>query len=899
MALPARLELPDVAARVQPSVPPGFTVQAILDGVTVPDASPAEQARGFLLFGRPIIRPIYDTTVPAAHERVERLAAFAAQGEIEPLTFGVHALRDLANLRVQASELRCGAQVIAPEQLDLRLVTSWPMRQPMYSSDGLCRFQPELLESVTVCSFPRGQSRRYWLTVQVPTHTPAGLYSGWITLHDDRSSQATRLPVVLRVMDFSLQRDPAKRYSVYYYDATYSFPGMTGALQRTAMMNDFAAMKRQGIDQFPTVPLRARQGTNGQIEVYFRHPEAIDAMIAAGFQAPIPIIGGVDLFYSRYVPGGKREAHWVVDRFPTNDAIYADIERAFRDFRLDAARRGWPEMICCPMDEVAPASAEFAARVFAAIRRSGMKTYITKDPLAMDAAVYRRLDAVDAWCSQPFSMPYDKVVADRRAVYWSYPNHNAGEIKDRVTMQKGGRMTYGFGLWRSGYTVLIPWHWRWTPCQEDPFDYLRGKQSGCGTRMDEQGHVIPAVYWECFREGYDDARYLFTLQQALHDRRATTDPRGRALLAEGHALLQEIWDAIEPREKYLAANIWDDAQFEVARWRLATMIEALQTLPVTSSGTAPSVMADTARVGSAKPDPFETAARLGILEQRDLGETGFARWKPQNSEVTMRTILTNELNPARPLLRMVVQVDHTVDGGGEKGQYPIGWPRLAREFASGEVDLTQYDYLTFNVNIDSDRDEVADDTTPFIVNFSSRAGVRKDMMLDLGDRQRTWIPVRIAVTDLLRESATDPAQWRQLRQIQLVIAESHYRHGTRLQFDIDRLELVKVAHPMIVRVDCADAILLPARYFAVAAEGLGLTEGGGYLLTATLRGPDGATLAETRDAVTSAARLLLALPATLAPGNCLLTLSVTDAAGRPVSTAERQVGVIPGFLPVP
>ena len=57
-------------------------------------------------------------------------------------------------------------------------------------------------------------------------------------------------------------------------------------------------------------------------------------------------------------------------------------------------------------------------------------------------------------------------------------------------------MTYGFGCWRSGYTTLIPWHWAWT-MRPDPFDYLRTTSSGAGQRIDENGEVIPAVYWEC------------------------------------------------------------------------------------------------------------------------------------------------------------------------------------------------------------------------------------------------------------------------------------------------------------------------------------------------------------------------------------------------------------------
>ena len=173
---------------------------------------------------------------------------------------------------------------------------------------------------------------------------------------------------------------------------------------------------------------------------------------------------------------------------------------------------------------------------------TGIKTYITKNPTAADAHVYRKYNAVDAWCSQPFAIPYEQVVSDKKYQYWSYPNHNAGEFSDRVIMQKGGRMTYGYGLWRSGYSTLIPWHWRWRGSKSTPpFNYLADKRvSGCGVRIDKNNEVIPTPYWECFREGYDDLRYLYTLESAVVQRKETTDEKCRALLKDAENLIQKI-----------------------------------------------------------------------------------------------------------------------------------------------------------------------------------------------------------------------------------------------------------------------------------------------------------------------------------------------------------------------
>ena len=199
-------------------------------------------------------------------------------------------------------------------------------------------------------------------------------------------------------------------------------------------------------------------------------------------------------------------------------------------------------------------------------------------------------------------------------------------------MCKGGRMTYGFGFWRSGYTTLIPWHWAWTPAP-DQFDYLRGSRSGCGQRIDDDGEVIPAIYWECFREGYDDARYLYTLQQAICQRDDARDPLCRLRLAAAKALLQETWDAIHVQQKYLADGMWPSAEFNARRWRLAQMIEALLEYPAAQAAVAPSVLVanTTPQAAVAEPVPVEQAERQGNVETKDLAGD-FRGWRSETKE---------------------------------------------------------------------------------------------------------------------------------------------------------------------------------------------------------------------------------------------------------------------------
>lgn len=884
------------APRLQPTVPEGFKEVPYSEKHQLPEITVQEQADGFMLFSRPITQPVYKTSVPLASERVDGISAFAALGEYEPVTFSIYPLRDIKNMRVSVSNLKDGDSVIGSKDLDLRLVTSWNIRYPLYTSQDTYQNMPELLEAVTVNSFAKGECQRYWLTVHVPADAKPGIYTGEFTISDDALSKSLQLPVTFRVLDYTLQKDPAKRYTAFYNQNRDVLRDMSKEMLKTATQNEYSAMQKYGIDALPSIYCGMRKGKDGMLELYIPKSESVDKMISMGFKGPVILVDGgivMKTFYAKHVPDGKIGSHFAISKNPANDEIYKDIEQAFRKLNLECKAKGWPEIICCPIDEVSSDSADFASKVFAAVRKSGMKTFITKDPTATDAEIFRKADAVDAWCPQPFSMPYEKVIADKRCEYWSYPNHIAGEIKDRVTMQKGGRMTYGFGLWRSGYQVLMPWNWSWTGRSKDEFDYLRDRISGCGSRFDEQGEVIPAVYWECFREGRDDARYVYTLQQAIYERRNSQDPHCRELIKQGEALLQSIWDSIKPQQKYQAADMWPDEQFTVVRWRLAGLTEKLLKFPATDKGNAPSVMVNTAKL-AARSDAFTLVSETGALESLNLGENKFAAWKALDKEAGIKVIESN----GQPVLCMTVNVDHKIDGSKKDGKYPIGWPMFTREFAPGKVVPGDYDFLEFNVKIDSNRDEVADDHTPVTISFIGYGDFKYEFLHDFGDRQREWFPVRIAISDLIKRSKLDISKWMQpLKNLRLVISERKYQDGTRLQFEFDRIALIKVKHPVVAGIECPEAILLPAKYFSMDITSMGVSGSAvkdNYQLMVKLASQDGKVITSKTvnlSAVNDVALDIKGIPA----GQCRLEAMIIDKAGRTISSLSKNLEAIDGY----
>jgi len=887
---------PDRRARRQPTVPSTYQEMPFIETAAEPELTPAEKQRGYLLFRRPITEPVYPNSRPRAHERLEQLVAFATPGEFEPLTFSIYPVRKLQNLKVRCSSLTCDAGEIPASEITVRLATYWNVGYLRYTSRSTYRRTPELLERVSVHTSPPGECQRYWSQVHVPGYAKPGLYRGTVSVWDDGFEKAIQIPVLFRVLAYELQNDPARHYSAYYYMRNRTqYAGKPESFIRHAAANEYRAMVAYGLNMTPTLYLRCDDGET----IDLPYPDELGRMLKAGLAGPVPVTAGsvISRFYRDTTPDGERGSHWNISKLPPPE-FYGKITAAFKAFETQRKANRWPEFICCPIDEVAAARKEFGAKVYAAVKAAGIRTYATKDPTGADAAPYRPY--IDIWCSQPYSVPYEKIIGQDRYEYWCYPNHNAGEIKDRRVMCKGGRMTYGFGFWRSGYTTLIPWHWSWTP-GDDQFDYLRGSRSGCGQRIDEDGEVIPAVYWECFREGADDARYIYTLQQAVFQRENSPNTECRRLVADAEKLLQDTWDAINVQQKYLADGMWPAEEFNTYRWLLGRATGELLQYPAVRTGNAPSVLVANTSPRSAETETsiIDKALDAGNIKSIDLGGD-FAAWSNGTREGTAK--ITNVAGrKGIKELNWRVRIDHKTDGG-EGGKYPVGWPRIARSFRDGELDFSAYDYLSLLIRVDSNRDEVADDSTRLGLSLRSHGTPRRlfETRVDIGDRQRQWIPLRFSLRELIDQAGVGREPWRSVSHVQLFVAESDYAHGADLTFQVRDVKLLRFTSPTIQRISVPEHITLPRSRLAVSFDILGTraVRKSSHTIVASLTSSDGSTCTEQRQDLAEGQVVILDT-LNLVPGRHNIDLTIVAADGTRCAHEIQPIEAIDGPLTRP
>ena len=878
-------------AHVQPTLPAGTKEIPFVETAPTPMLTSAERDRGYLLFGRPVTEPVYPNTRPWADERLEDLVTFAAPGQFQAVSLGLYPVRPLVNLKVRVSALVSPVGEIPAARIDPRLVTYWNIGYPSYESVKTYRRTPELLERVTVHSSPAGECQRYWLTIHVPENAKPGLYVGRVTISDDGFAKALNVPLSVRVLGYQLVKDPAKHYSAYYYTRDRAmYKNRSDAFIRKAADNDYRAMVDFGLDMLPTLYMNCPDGR----QMVVNDADEIQPMLKAGLHGPVPVTADdvISRIYRDTTPTGKIQSHWRVDPLPPPlfDKRVTDL---FRAFEIHRKAQGWPEFIYCPIDEVDPSFSGFGARVYAALKAAGVRTYATKDPLDVDAKVYA--PNVDIWCSQPYSVTIEQIAAQQRHEFWCYPNHNACEIKDCVTMCKGGRMTYGFGFWRSGYTTLIPWHWSWVG-EPDAFDYLRGRYSGCGQRMDDDGEVIPAVYWACFRAGCDDAKYIYTLQQAVVDRQGAKSPACQAAMRDARQIVQETWQAIYVQAKYLDQGMWPSDEFDAIRWRLAEQTERLLKFPATTRAVAPSVLIQPADMATTKAPIVDSFAERGSMETVDLGGD-FREWENGTAEGHIQ--ITDAARHKRKTgLHWTVNVDWEHDGG-EGGNYPIGWPRLNRHFKLGQLDLSRFDALVFWIRVASNRDAALAGRTLVGVTVSSHKQKRTlfEKEVNLPGGEGVWIPLRFSVKEMIAASGGDVDPWKSISILQLFISESNYAHGTRLVFDVGEVMLQRLTEPTLVFVDAPRHILLSNRNLTLPFEVAGKSgvSIGTHTLTAALETTAGVVKSQTQQDLALPSRLAIPLKS-VPPGEFVLRLTIRGSHGKICSQWTQPVTIHAGPL---
>lgn len=257
----------------------------------------AQRKPGLLVFARANPGDILDTSIPRREEFLERLETFAAPDEDQPVWFGIHALGNLAGVRLSCSDLSGAEGVIPAGQAELFTLTTRP-RSLSDRNDKMVVQVADLLDPYAPFDLPVGRSRTAYLRIRVPAGTAPGIYAGAVTVAPSGAAEAVKVPLTLRVLPLVLQAPGDKVWHLF------ADPIRWVRMSRPERSAEIEDMARHGINSLSVAypPLDAHYvERDGRIvdAAYDVTGEVLEHAARAGMRGPV-IIGGTSGILARF-----------------------------------------------------------------------------------------------------------------------------------------------------------------------------------------------------------------------------------------------------------------------------------------------------------------------------------------------------------------------------------------------------------------------------------------------------------------------------------------------------------------------------------------------------------------------------------------------------------------------
>jgi len=543
--------LSDELQRVSEQIARISTTAAALKLAT-PEQIAAGQLPPFVVWNRAYMRPMTTQTPVDIDEVKPRTYLFASPGEYEPATFVVTAREDLKNVRVTVGDLKVGDSTLARDNIDIRIVKCWyqagtgPQKEP-----GQRYFVPELLvkddrvlysgmrpdvrlTGDPATDIPAGQSRQFWLTIRVPAGTPAGLYTGPITITPENApAQVQELQV--KVLAIQLNAPPQKYYIYYRGVLTGTGPEV---VTEDLLRRDLTNIREHGFDQATS----------------YEPPDGLERMLQIrkelGMTEPIP--------YSLFVVRPE------------------DIDSFVEGVRRLYGSQGLPALWFSTLDEPNTADEVQQSQALAGlIHAGGGRTFTTIDRefavLHGDSLDYPNYNVQGPGFREYVvdlikgTMPVDPRT---EFYYWQCM------LEDTAV----NRLFGGLYLPKSRLDGVCPHVFQYTVGTQDPYDDFSGTSPFRPhmTTYPSANGPVDTVQWEAMREGRDDVRYYATLQALMSEATAfTSDPNVGVRLKEAQDTIAGILKTLQSDYRITLQSL-DPRWYQERRWEMALRILRLQ-----------------------------------------------------------------------------------------------------------------------------------------------------------------------------------------------------------------------------------------------------------------------------------------------------------------------------------
>ncbi len=457
-------------------------------------------------------------TVPANSQVNSMIEITACRDEYESSILGIISLAGYDSLTVDVSDLKDNnGNSISARNIDIKVVEHWYQAGQTNETKGPKQLIPELLvhdDSLVEIDLIKGtnilnfkdempdsqnlrpfsvkplENKHLWCTFYVPQNTPAGIYTGSISIN---TKENLNVPVMLTVNSFDLKDNP-KIASMYF--SNHKWSKELSKEQYTGMLID---MKQHGLDN-PTLVLTMKPDGSYDLDV---------AREELALRQRLDMTRGPLLTRGWYnVASYLRDSGPVETRKEKLKETVDTVNTLAKDF-------GYTDAYIYAIDEAAGDQLAEQVPVFEYVDEIGGKVWsaVLSDFGEVPGAV-ENMQMPNYSGIPPIELTNRVHQAGNKMIRYSYPQSGA-------ELPWLWRYHFGLILWENEIDGGCTWTYR--GAVDDPWNDFDCTGRRCSYRdfmMTYPGvdEPVSTIQWEAYREACDDLRYMHTLETLLENK---------------------------------------------------------------------------------------------------------------------------------------------------------------------------------------------------------------------------------------------------------------------------------------------------------------------------------------------------------------------------------------------
>ncbi len=586
LLLPEGATAPPPFAREMPDEE--ITLQRMRTRVAEFEFALPDAPKGYVIYPGHPVDMIDVTAEPFAEPFPKRMRTAAAPGEYEAVQFILCAAQDLPKVEVSCSELRGPGGVIPQASVDVRLVRRVLQRRGYWMNRD-----PENYETISRFLFP---NRAFWLPagnlkevhiiVHVPDDAAPGEYEGIIRVAP-QGAEPTEFTLAMKVLPIKLVQPQDKRYGMYYR--------FTNLMDKPEVLDaELADLAAHGCTTVISgAGVQFSKQEDGAITWDLSQVQALlEAMREHGGFGPITVHDNVDKL-GRLLGHAGLSKEGGAPLAEQQDVL--DIARqAFADLAKLNAEYPEFEVLLTHMDEVfgrdrLPRYMDIAEVVR---KTTDLRIYITMHtmPGRWEDFMEQSDPYIDIRCMNGHAFEewlkaghtFEEMGEMLKASGdegWMYHN-----MRGSFFRPEWNRIINGVYWWMSPLVAHVPW--MYYSYGGDPFDDTDSERYDFGYAFpspDDPTQLTSTLHWEAFREGYDDMRYIATLEDAIRraEAKGVKADKAKTWLEELRGMMPRIPEDIMDieLESPLCVAIsekFSGADYDRMRWHTAQEIIELE-----------------------------------------------------------------------------------------------------------------------------------------------------------------------------------------------------------------------------------------------------------------------------------------------------------------------------------